>query len=84
LDALGDVPKTFQVDLWGTDRRSSHEITDNFTAFRRTLWHFVEMVRMGTPAIDPAETLRLMRVLRAGRRALRDGQAVSLDDVKEI
>jgi len=80
LDALGAVPKTFQVDIWGTDRRSTHEIIDNFTAFRRTLWHFVEMVRTGTPPIDPDETLRLMQVLRAGRRALRDGQAVSLED----
>ena len=82
LDALGSVPKTFQVDLWGTDRRSTHEITDNFSAFRRTLWHFVEMVQAGTPPIDPAETLRLMQVLRAGRRALREGQAVSLDEVE--
>jgi predicted dehydrogenase len=82
LDALGAVPKTFQVDLWGTDRRSTHEITDNFTAFRRTLWHFVEMVRTGTPPIDPDETLRLMRVLRAGRRALREERPVPLEAVE--
>ncbi|WP_118829994.1 Gfo/Idh/MocA family protein [Salinibacter ruber] len=82
LDALGDVPKTFQVDFWGTDRRSTHEITDNFTAFRRTLWEFVEMIRTGVPAIDPAETLRLMQVLRAGRRALQERRPVSLDNIE--
>ena len=84
LDALGSVPKTFQVDLWGTDRRSTHEITDNFTAFRRTLWHFFEMVQAGTPAIDPAETLRLMQVLRAGHRALQERRPVSLDNIEPV
>lgn len=83
LDALGAIPKTFQVGLWGTDRRSTHEITDNFTAFRRTLWHFIEMVRTGTPAIEPAETLRLMQVLRAERRALQERRPVSLDDIED-
>ena len=84
LDALGSVPKTFQVDLWGTDRRSTHEITDNFSAFRRTLWHFFEMVRTGVPAIDPAETLRLMQVLRAGHRALQERRPVSLDNIEPV
>lgn len=83
LDALGEVPKTFQVDIWGSESRSSHEITDNFSAFRRTLWHFVQMVRTGTPPIDPEETLRMMHTLRAGRRALATGERVSVPAVME-
>jgi len=78
LDALGDVPKTFHVDIWGSENRSSHRITDNFSAFRRTLWHFVEMVRTGTPPIDPEETLRMVHTLRAGRRALASGERVPI------
>jgi predicted dehydrogenase len=81
LDALGDVPLSFQVDIWGTQERSTHEITDNFSAFRRTLWHFFEMIRTGTPPIDPGETLRLMQTLRAGKRALRENRTVTLDEV---
>ena len=83
LDALSSVPKTFQVDLWGTDRRSTHEITDNFTAFRRTLWHFVEMTRSGTPPIDPKETIHLMHVLQAGRQALEEKRIVTVREVEE-
>jgi predicted dehydrogenase len=82
IDALGSVPKTFQVDLWGTEKRSSHEITDNFSAFRRTLWHFLEMIRSGTPPIDPSQTLRLMRLLRAGRLAMSEGRTVRLDELE--
>lgn len=82
LDALGSVPKTFQVDLWGTDRRSTHEITDNFTAFRRTLWHFFEMVRTGVPAIDPSDTMRMMHVLMAGRRAQAEGVSVAIREIE--
>jgi predicted dehydrogenase len=78
LDALGEVPLTFQIDIWGSEKRSTHEITDNFSAFRRTLWHFVEMVRTGTPPIDPEETLRMMHTLRAGRQALASGERVPI------
>jgi predicted dehydrogenase len=84
LDALGEVPKTFQVDIWGSEKRSTHEITDNFTAFRRTLWHFVEMIRTGTPPIDPAETLRMMQTIRAGRRALAADRPVALDELAHV
>jgi len=81
MDAIGNVPLTFQVDIWGNERRSTHEITDNFTAFRRTLWHFVEMIRAGTPPIDPDETLRMMETIIAGRSALAKGRPVALDEV---
>jgi predicted dehydrogenase len=82
LDALGDVPLTFQVDIWGDEKRSTHEITGNFTAFRRTLWHFIEMIRTGTPPIDPDETLRMMRTLRAGRRALDEERSVAVENLQ--
>ena len=81
LDALGDVPLTFRVDVWGSEKRSTHEITDNFSAFRRTLSHFVEMIRTGTPPIEPDETLRVMETIIAGRRALAEDRPVALDEV---
>ncbi len=81
IDALGDVGRCFRVDLFGTARITSHEITDNFSMFRRTLWHFVESIRTGKPAIDPDHTLTLMRVLMAGRRAWSEHREVGLDEV---
>lgn len=81
LDALGNVAKTFKIDLWGTAGNRSYELADNFSAFRRTLGHFFEQVRCGVPAIAPQETLTLMQTLIAGRRALATGTAVEVADV---
>jgi predicted dehydrogenase len=81
IDALGDVGRCFRVDFFGTARISSHEITDNFSMFRRTLWHFVESIRTGAPAIEPHHTLTLMRVLMAGRRAWSEHREVRLDEL---
>jgi hypothetical protein len=78
IDALGDVPLTFSVALYGSQKRTHHELEDNFRAFRRTLWHFVESVRTGQPAIPPDETLSVLRTLVAGREAERSGDPVEL------
>ena len=81
IDALGDVPITFDVSLYGTERTSSHQLRDNFRAFRRTLWHFLETVRTDEPSLDPEATLDVLRVLVAGRRSLATGERVPTADV---
>ncbi|MFH1144931.1 MAG: Gfo/Idh/MocA family oxidoreductase [Candidatus Eisenbacteria bacterium] len=81
VDALGKVPKIFRVDLVGSERISTHEIEDNFSMFRRLLWHFSEMVRTGQPQIPPERTLDVMRVLIAGRRAMQEHRRVALDEL---
>jgi len=81
LDALGAVPKTFQVDIFGSDARSTHEIADNFSAFRRTLYRFLTMVRTGESPIDPEETTHILDVIRAGKHALETGESVPIGSV---
>lgn len=81
IDSLGDVPLTFDVAFYGSERSSHHELRDNFRAFRRTLWHFVETVRTGEPSLPPDETLDVLRVLVAGRRSLDTDTPVEIDDL---
>jgi predicted dehydrogenase len=81
LDALGEAPRTFRLDLWGRQRASSHEITDNFSMFRRLLWHFAEMIRTGRPVVPARDTLDAMRLLMAGQVARRDGRKVLLSEL---
>lgn len=81
IDALGAVPKVFRLEVFGADRQSSHDLHDNFTAFRRTIWHFVDMARTGKPPIPPATTLSSLRILIAGRRARVENRPVRLDEV---
>jgi predicted dehydrogenase len=81
IDALGEAPRTFQIDIWGTDRSSSHEILDNFSMFRRMLWRFARSLTDKAPAIPVEDTLKVMRVLIAGRMAMKERRLVSLDEI---
>jgi predicted dehydrogenase len=81
IDALGNVPKTFRVDVFGTKRVSSHEISDNFGMFRRMLWQFAEMIRTGRPTIPVEHTLEVLRVLIAGHLAMQEQRTVKLDEL---
>lgn len=80
VDALGDVGRCFRLDLFGTQRISSHEITDNFSMFRRLLFHFARGIREGKPAVTPTDTMVSVRTLIAGRRAMAERRTVVLDD----
>jgi predicted dehydrogenase len=81
LDALGDVGRCFRIDIFGSRQITSHEITDNFSMFRRMLWHFVQSIKTGVPAIAPDHTLTTMRVLIAGKLARDERRKVSLNEI---
>jgi predicted dehydrogenase len=82
LDALGDVCRCFRIDIFGTRKITSHEIIDNFSMFRRLLWHFTQSIKTGRPAIDPQQTLAVMCLLIAGRLAKSEGRKVFLDEIQ--
>jgi predicted dehydrogenase len=81
IDALGECARTFHLELFGTQRTGTFDITDNFSMFRRMLWQFAESIRTGRPAIPAERTLELMRVLMAGCMSRIDGREVSLDEL---
>jgi hypothetical protein len=82
LDALGGCPKMFRIDIFGTNLISSHEITDNFTMFRRMLWHFSQTISTNKPSINPQDTIDIMRVLIAGRIANSEQRKVLLNEIQ--
>jgi predicted dehydrogenase len=82
IDALGDCPKTFSIDIWGSHGRSSYEINDNFSMFRRMLCAFARGIESATPAIDPQATIDIMRILMAGQIARSEKRKVMLDEIK--
>lgn len=81
LDALGECPRTFHLEFFGTKRTGAFDIFDNFSMFRRMLWEFTESIRTGQPAIPPARTLEIMRVLIAGRLARKEDREVFLNEI---
>ena len=78
IDSLGAVPKLFNFDFIGTERISHHHVSDNFSMFRRTLWHFATMLKSGVPPIAPQDALESWRILIAGRQALKTHTRVEL------
>lgn len=82
MDSLGSVPKTFRIDLWGTDHWSSHDIYDNFSMFRRTIWHFVNSIRKKQVAIPVAITIDNMRILIAGQISKAENRTVLIDEIQ--
>ena len=78
LDCLGAVGKTFHLSFFGQSAHRHFDLHDNFSAFRRTLAQFFEMVKTGTPAIPPEQTLRLMRLI-ATAQTLKPGMTAQLE-----
>jgi hypothetical protein len=70
LHCLGAVAKTFHVSVYGDRGHRHFDLHDNFSAFRRTMERFFEQVKSGVPAIDPDETLRIMRLIQTARRGV--------------
>ncbi len=81
LDALGDCPPVFRLDLFGTRQIGSFDITDNFSMFRRMLWEFLQSIETSKQAIPAQQTLDIMRVLIAGRISVAQKREVSLDEI---
>jgi len=82
IDALGECARTFHIELFGSQRTGTFDITDNFSMFRRMLWQFTESIRTGLPAIPPERTLEVMRVLMAGRVSRAEQREVYLNEFK--
>jgi len=81
INALGSEVATFSVSLFGTNKCEVVQIRDNFSAFRRTLFRFIEQVRTGEPAIRPTDSLLSIKTLIAGRMALDSGKLIYLKDL---
>jgi predicted dehydrogenase len=68
LNCLGAVGKTFHLSFFGTKGQRHVDLHDNFSAFRRTLAAFREMLLTGKPPIDPRQVLDSMRMVAAAKK----------------
>lgn len=81
IDALGNVGPCFRFDVFGTGRISTHEVRDNFSMFRRLMYHFTRAVQTGAPGIPASDTLASISLLMAGERAQRERRTVRIDEL---
>lgn len=81
VDALHDSSFVLDLAVYTDQRAETVQLRDNFTAFRRTLYRFIQQIRTGTPAIPPETTMLSIKTVAAGCRALEEGDRVVIDDV---
>jgi predicted dehydrogenase len=81
IDALGSTVKTFEMSFWSDTQRESIEISDNFTAFKRAMYHFIKMIETGKPQIEPLLTISIMKVLIAANLSIEKNREVFLDEI---
>lgn len=81
IDALGSIPLAFHLDVYGTKKITKVEIVDNFSMFRRTLWHFFQSIESSKPAIPVMTTINAMRILIAGQMSKIEKRRVRIDEI---
>lgn len=81
LSCLGLTAKTFNIASYFSSSKASYEVDDNFTAFKRTLSNFRNMIISGAPAIPTELTLNIMKTLIAGNLSKSENRVVNLDEI---
>jgi len=81
IDALGTSSPLLRIEFYGDYGCYRADTLDAFTAFRRTLYHFVTMVQNESVPVLPDETIYLMRILMAGLIASKENREVTLDSI---
>lgn len=81
INTLGEGFLTFKIDIFGENFITSHDIVDNFTMFRRTIWEFIEMINRKEPVIPSEDTIMCMKTLIAGKISKEENREVSIDEI---
>lgn len=80
INVLGCAAKTFNLNIWTEEKRYSVEIADNFSAFRRTLAHYFQMIETSASQIASQTTLNIMKVIMAGVKSRNNQEEVYIDE----
>jgi hypothetical protein len=82
ITCLGKTAKTFNISTYSMATRASYEINDNFTAFKRTLSQFKQMIVSGAPPVSPQLLINIMKTLIAGNFSMQEKREVYIDEIK--
>jgi len=81
LNCVGSTEKTFNFSTYSNSTKASYDVIDNFTAFRRTLAQFRNMIVTGEPSVPPDLTINIMKTLIAGNISKAEDRVVYLDEI---
>lgn len=81
IDALDNIPLEFNIQIWGERKKASFDIRDNFSMFRRTLWHFIDSVQNDGQSNASMQTIESMKILIAGNISRKENRKVWLHEL---
>ena len=81
INILENTQKTFNIEVWGESKRSSVEIDDNFSMFRRMLYRFVKLIDENEILYNPENTLISIALLIAGKQSRQENRKITLDEL---
>lgn len=69
INCLGDAsPVALRIEFYSDRNYYRADCLDTFVSFKRTMHHFVSMIKTGQNPIEPVHTLQLMGMLNQGIR----------------
>jgi predicted dehydrogenase len=82
IAAIHDAYGSFgNIHVYGTKGQLALSLKDTYTAFRRQLLAFIEMLHTGQPPFPFAETVELMAILIAGIRSREAHRSIRLEEI---
>lgn len=81
---LGRSNIPFKIDFCGSQGFASIQIKDNFSMFRRMLWHFIQMIKTNKNSIPAETTMTIMGILIAGQNSKKENRKIYYDEIWEL
>lgn len=81
IDMISNEKNLFQLSFYTDKEHFFVELQDNFTAFRRLLFHFLRQVKTGQPSIPPVDTINVVKIIIAGRLSLKKDKKIYIDEL---
>jgi len=80
ISCLGDNAPVFAIQVLGREGGRQIKISDNFTAFRRTMQRFVRQIETGEPQVPLEQTVASLSLLLTGKNA-KDGVVTTIEQL---
>ncbi|MEK4539198.1 Gfo/Idh/MocA family oxidoreductase [Peribacillus sp. FSL K6-1552] len=81
INCLGNMNLLFKMEIFNKNQYITFDVKDNFSMFKRMLWHFIRSIKTRNPVIDDRVTVNIMKVLIAGNISKSEKRQVSIDEI---
>lgn len=82
INCMGDASPLFLMEIIAKNHYSSFQVKDNFSMFKKMLWHFIYSIGTNIPPIDAEITSNMMKVLIAGAASKKEQRRMFLHEIK--